>query len=100
MSLKAFTKKQKKILENNPNIKNVGDRAITYTKEFKIHFLSEKKNGKNAFEIFEEAGFDTKMIGSNRVTTFDVRVTRDGVIDRRKGHSGRPKGSKKKVKND
>ena len=97
MSKRAFTEEEKELLSNNKFVKHVGDRGITYTKEYKIHFLNEKKQGKSAYEIFEGAGFDTELLGFKRITSFDSRVTRDGVEDRRPGNSGRPRLTEKQI---
>ena len=71
MSKRAFTEKEKELLSKNKFVKHVGDRGITYTKEYKIYFLNEKKQGKSAYEIFEGAGFDTELLGFKRITSFD-----------------------------
>ena len=91
MSKRAFTEEEKELLSKNKFVKHVGDRGITYTKEYKIYFLNEKKQGRSAYEIFESAGFDTELLGFKRITSFDSRITRDGVEDRRPGNSGRPR---------
>lgn len=43
MSTKLFTKEEVKILSENKYVKNVSDKAITYTDEFKILFIEENK---------------------------------------------------------
>lgn len=58
MASKTFTEEQIKQLQKNPYIKNVSEKAITYTKEFKELFLNELKNEKKTTEIFRNAGFD------------------------------------------
>ena len=97
MSKRAFTEEEKELLSNNKYVKHVGDRGITYTKDYKIYFLEEKKKGKSAEEIFESAGFDTELLGVKRITSFDSRITRDGVEDRRVGNSGRPRLTKEQI---
>ena len=91
MSNRAFTKEEIKELEKNPYIKHVGEKGLTYTKEFKELFLSEKANGKGTTEIFKNAGFNTKIIGSKRMGMFAYRVKTKGTEDTRKGNSGRPR---------
>ena len=44
---------------------NVSEKAITYTNEFKIHFIAEYTKGKISRIIFEEASFDVEIIGIN-----------------------------------
>ena len=40
MSKKIFTEKEIKQLSNNPYVKSVSAKGITYTDEFKRHFYS------------------------------------------------------------
>lgn len=89
MSKKLFTKEEIKQLQKNPYIKNVSEKAITYTKEFKELFLCELNKGKATTEIFRNAGFDTKLIGRQRMDNFSKRVKKNGIEDTRKGNSGR-----------
>lgn len=91
MSKKLFTKEEIKQLQKNPYIKNVSEKAITYTKEFKELFLRELNKGKATTEIFRNAGFDTKLIGRKRMDDFANRIKKYGVEDTRKGNSGRPR---------
>lgn len=94
MSKREFTEEEIKELSNNPYIKHVGSKGITYMDEFKIHFIEEKNKGKTTTEIFKNAGFDTKIIGRKRMDCFSDRIMKKGinnVKDMRKGNSGRPK---------
>ncbi|SMQ64183.1 hypothetical protein SAMN05444673_0959 [Bacillus sp. OV166] len=97
MSKKLFTDKEKKILSNNPYVKSVSTKGITYTDEFKRIFISESVNGKLPRQIFEENGFDVDIIGIVRVQRaayrWRVAYNESGVLglrDTRKDHSGRP----------
>ena len=67
MSSTLFSEKQVKSLEENPNVKNVTRKRIVYTDDFKRHFIEEYKLGIGPKEIFESAGFDTKILGYKRV---------------------------------
>lgn len=94
MSKKSFTDEEKLELQKNPYIKHVGDKGITYTKEFKEYFIREREKGNNTTVIFKSAGFDTKLLGRNRIDSFSKRIMKNGIEnlnDRRKGNSGRPK---------
>lgn len=51
----------------------VSEKVITYTNEFKIHFIAEYNNGKTSRAIFEEAGFDVDIIGIRRVDCAGAR---------------------------
>lgn len=67
MSKKIFTEKEVKILSDNPYVKSVGSKGITYTDEFKHLFIEENAEGKLPREIFEQCGFDIKILGMDRV---------------------------------
>ena len=97
MSKKIFTKNEIKILQNNPCVKSVSSKGITYTNDFKEIFIAESEKGKIARQIFEEHGFDTDVLGMERVKSAASRWKSaykhrglDGLKDTRKGNSGRP----------
>jgi transposase len=46
MSKKLFTNKEINQLSNNPYIKSVSTKGITYSDEFKQIFIAESENGK------------------------------------------------------
>lgn len=56
-----------KILKENPYVLDVEETRIIYTNEFKFLFIQEYQNGKKPTQIFREAGFDPKMLGSKRI---------------------------------
>jgi transposase len=97
MSKKHFTDQDIKNLSNNPNVKSVSSKGITYTEVFKRTFISESENGKLPRQIFEENGFDVEVLGKVRVSKAAYRwrtaYNESGVLglqDMRKDHSGRP----------
>ena len=63
MSKIIFNEHERRVLESNPNVSSVSDRAIQYTSEFKIQAVKENLDGKGPAQIFIEAGFDLEMIG-------------------------------------
>ena len=92
-----FTKKEQEQLKCNPNVQAISEKAITYTDEFKRHFIAENEKGKTQREIFEEVGLDIELIGYERIKSAGKRwreVYRkagvDGLQDTRKTNSGRP----------
>ena len=98
MNKKIFSDKDIEILSNNKYVLNVSEKAITYTNEFKIHFIAEYNKGKSSRTIFEEAGFDFDMIGFRRIDCSSSRWRKaykeNGVLgsdDRRRNSSGRPR---------
>jgi len=97
MSHKLFNKKEIKPLIANPFVKNISEKGITYTDEFKRIFITEYEKGKLPRQIFEECGFDVESLGMDRVHSAAKRwrsaYRRDGLEglkDTRKGNSGRP----------
>lgn len=97
MSIKLFTEKEIAVLSNNPYVKNISAKAITYTDEFKRIFIAESEKGKPSRAIFEEHGFDVAILGITRIKQASNRwkssYKRKGVLgldDARKGNSGRP----------
>ena len=96
MSIKLFTEKEIALLSNNPYIKNISSKAITYTDEFKRLFIVESEKGKSSRVIFEEYGFNVDLLGINRVIPAGKRwrsaYKRKGILglnDTRQGNSGR-----------
>jgi len=97
MSIKLFTEKEIALLSNNPYIKTISAKAITYTDEFKRIFIAESEKGKPSRVIFEEHGFAIAIIGMSRVNQARNRWKSSykskgilGLDDTRKGNSGRP----------
>ncbi|WP_247103326.1 HTH domain-containing protein [Halalkalibacter sp. APA_J-10(15)] len=97
MTKKYFTEKEVNDLLVNPNVKSVSDQAITYTDEFRRLFISESEKGKFPRQIFEENGFNSEVVGSDRIrkTANRWRTTykKSGVMglsDSRSNTSGRP----------
>lgn len=97
MTKRLLTKKEQELLKRNPYVKSVSDKAITYTDEFKRHFIAENEKGKLPREIFEEAGLSEELIGIDRIKTAGKRWRAayrnagiEGLEDTRKTNSGRP----------
>ena len=70
---KIINPKEQEQLKKNPYVKSVSDKAITYTDEFKRHFITENENGKLPREIFEAAGLSEELIGLYRIKTAGKR---------------------------
>lgn len=97
MSKKLFTVEEVKLLSENKYVKNVSQRGITYTDEFKHTFIEENEKGKLPRQIFEECGFDIDIIGIKRVKSSANRWRTSykygGAVrleDTRKYNNGRP----------
>ncbi|WJV19265.1 hypothetical protein QU593_01785 [Rossellomorea marisflavi] len=96
MTKKRFTEKEMKQLSTNPYVQSVSEKGITYTDDFKGLFMAEKKNGKFARQIFEDAGFDVEVVGMTRIKATSKRwgaayrkLGVSGLADTRKDNSGR-----------
>ena len=97
MSKKLFTEQEIEILKQNKYVKRVGPKGITYTDEMKHYAIAEWKKGKYSTEIFEKAGFSSKILGEHRIKESLRRWKKAysekglmGLQDTRKGASGRP----------
>jgi len=97
MSNKVFTQKEIAMLTDNPYVKKVSAKAITYTDEFKRIFIAKHEEGNFSRDIFEDHGFDIDIVGMQRVKCSAERwrlaYKKDsvyGLTDTRKGNSGRP----------
>ncbi|WP_027632860.1 HTH domain-containing protein, partial [Clostridium hydrogeniformans] len=73
MSEKLFSKEEIEILSNNKYVKNVSEKGITYTDEFKRLFIAENEKGKFPRDIFSECGFDINIIGLKRIRSSGSR---------------------------
>ncbi|MGL5714437.1 MAG: IS3 family transposase [Paraclostridium sp.] len=98
MSRIKFTDKNVLELAKNIYVKNISNKSITYTNEFKIHFIAEYNNGKTPRQIFDEAGFNIDIIGTKRIECASSRwrkaYEKSGVLgldDSRFNNSGRPR---------
>ena len=96
MGVNYFTEKQVEELRKNPYVKKVSEKGITYEEGFKELFMSDYNNGMGPTEIFQKYGFDTKVLGKDRIRSFTQRVKAQskretGFEDQRKHSSGRPR---------
>jgi transposase len=98
MSKKTFTEKEIKSLSKNPYVNSVSSKGITYTEEFRRHFIAENEKGKLPREIFEYCGFDVEVLGIARIESAAKRWRAayredgiEGLKDTRKENSGRPR---------
>ncbi len=98
MSNRLFNKQELINLRMNKYVKNVTSKSITYTTDFKIFFIEEFLGGKSTIQIFEEAGFDTEVLGTHRIYSSQKRwlssYKKDGIVsleDTRSQNSGRPR---------
>ena len=67
MSRLIFSEEELSALINNPYVETATPRRITYTDEFKRHFVEQYRIGKRPSEIFTEAGFNVDVLGYKRI---------------------------------
>lgn len=79
MGKKYFTPEQVEQLRQNKYVKNVSEKAITYTEEFREVFLLEYNTGKLPSQILTEMGFDCKVLGRKRIQAISERVRKQSI---------------------
>ena len=63
-----LTPEEVQLLYENPYVQEVKGNQIIFTDDFKKHFIQEYVDaGKGPTQIFREAGFDTKVLGTKRI---------------------------------
>lgn len=103
--MKAWIKKAKVILDNNPSIEKVGDKQVSFTNKFKKAAIMAYREGKSPSEIFLEVGLDPKIFLDNYCSNSIIRWSKSyekygkySLTEERRGKNatGRPTGSKPK----
>jgi len=97
MSRITFSKEDIERLNQNPYVKRVSEKSITYSDEFKRMFIEEYLRGSTPRTIFIDAGFDVEILGVKRYEQAAARwikaYNKDGIVglrDTRRENSGRP----------
>lgn len=97
MSKKLFSNEEVENLSSNRYVKEISNKGITYTDDFKVLFIAEYNNVKMPFKIFEDAGIDVEVIGNQRIWNASKRWRESykdsgelWLRDTRKFSSGRP----------
>lgn len=67
MARGRLSEEEVNILKQNPYVSDVEETRIIYTNEFKFLFMKEYQEGKKPTQIFKDAGFDPKILGSKRI---------------------------------
>lgn len=96
MGKNYFSQEEVKELEKNLYVKKVSEKAITYSQEFKEEFWLLLQEDMIPVEIFRKMGFDTKVIGRQRISNTAHRIRQQakrekGFADTRLENVGRPK---------
>lgn len=102
----SFSNEEINELGKNKYVKHITNKTISFTKEFKEHFINESNNGKGPTRIFVESGLNPYIIGSERIKGFSKRIknkykTTKALDDNRgKKSTGRPRKEIKKELTD
>ena len=91
MSKKLFTLEEINILKENEYVKNVTEKGITYTNEFRKQYIHLITSGSTKRQAFKTLGFNPE-----RIQAFHNRMKRNiknnkTIEDTRTTHSGRKK---------
>ncbi len=94
MGVNYFSEDQIQELQKSPYVDKVSSKAITYSEEFKTHFLEKYEQGMMPTQIFREAGIPPEIVGKTRISSFSNRMKKidqrpEGVTDLRSQNSGR-----------
>ena len=98
----SFNEEEIKELQKNKFVKKVTTKTISFTKEFKEHFIEESNKGKGPTRIFVESDISPYILGGGRIKIFSKRVktkykNNESLDDKRgKKATGRKKKTKKK----
>lgn len=102
-----FTQEQIKQLSNNKNVAKCTSKSITYKTKFKLTAVKKYlEEGCSPRMIFEEAGFDLSIIGTDRADDSILRwrrkYSKTGETGLKKDNRGKCGGRKKELhfKND
>lgn len=68
-----LTREEIMILNQNPYVEKVQGNRIEYSEEFKKLFVKEYFSGKKPRVIFEDAGFDVRVLGNKRIERCSAR---------------------------
>ena len=105
MSNILFNDEQQKQLRANHWVKSVTEKSISFTEDFKVHFINEYNLGKLPKQIFKDAGFDINMLGDKRIEQCTARYKRqnkriEGFHDTRANNLGRRTGKELSIEEE
>jgi len=105
MSNILFDEEQQKQLRANHWVKSVTEKSISFTEDFKVHFINEYNLGKLPKQIFKDAGFDINMLGDKRIEQCTARYKRqnkriEGFHDTRANNLGRRVGKELSIEEE
>ncbi|MBQ3512104.1 MAG: hypothetical protein IJA30_07410 [Bacilli bacterium] len=77
--MKEYTKKEMKILEDNPYTLKVTKNKLSHTAEFKKIFWTKYQAGESPRKILTDLGYDTKMFGQKRIDSMVQRIKAEAL---------------------
>lgn len=77
MPTKLLTKKEMKILRENPYTYSVSEKTLRFTKAFKEEFWARYQMGDKPRKILQDLGYDPEMLGQNRVISVYSQVKKE-----------------------
>lgn len=84
MSKITFSKEDIERLNQNPYVKRVSEKSITYSNEFKRIFIEEYLRGNKPITIFIDSGFDVEILGAKLYEQAAARwikaYNKDGIV--------------------
>ena len=106
MNKNSFSEEEIEKLSENKYVKHITNKTISFTREFKEHFIKESKTGKGPTRIFIESNLNPYIIGPERIKGFSKRIkkkyktTKTLDDNRGKKSTGRPKKASSKELTD
>lgn len=79
MGKNYFTAEQIEKLRDNPYVKNISEKSITYTEEFREQFYIRYQSDPYPSKILLEMGLDPAILGPSRVHNITKRVKKSSV---------------------
>lgn len=77
--MKEYTKKEMKILKENPYTFNVTKNKLYFTTDFKIIFWKKYQAGIAPRKILEELGYDLKMFQQKQIDSIVQRIKKQAL---------------------
>ena len=96
MSKKLFTKEEIEILKSNKYVKNISEKGITYTNDFRKDYINLITSGNTKRQAFKKLGFNPEILGEKRMQSFYYRMKYNlkhnkSIDDTRATNSGKRK---------
>ena len=77
--MKEYTKKEIKILKENPYTLNVTKNKLSHTSEFKRVFWKKYQAGESPRKILTDLGYDVNMFGQKRIDSLVQHIKKQAL---------------------